>query len=134
MKLVQHLELDPSWPTHGRFRGRPILLADVEKTLRLVEYVEVEVDVPGGGTIRPWKGVPIVAYDDDGNVYDPKRMERRDLESVGLTDERLSAAYLKEFGGDPAQALRSSDYDLPDLQIQRRAWYDRLMAKAYNGT
>jgi hypothetical protein len=53
------LALDPlpsNWPTHGTLHGRSVDLAEAKRTLSPSVLCDIEVDVPGEGVIRPWRG------------------------------------------------------------------------------
>ncbi|HEU4409315.1 MAG TPA: hypothetical protein VFS43_28915 [Polyangiaceae bacterium] len=83
------MPLPADWPEFGELDGRRVRLADVESTLPQPEWANV-VAVLDGRPRRPWRGVPSVTYDDDGNVVgvglrpDRPRPQTRPRASEGL--------------------------------------------------
>lgn len=75
-RFEQHTEIDPSWPAFGYFEtDEPLLkqyegrinLADVEKLIP-VGYREGVTIIIGDRTMRPWKGVSVHEYDEQGKL------------------------------------------------------------------
>ncbi len=59
--------LPEGWPSHGTLDGKPIDLMLAKRTLPPGELCDIEVEVPGQGVIRPWRGSDY-GIDEHGNI------------------------------------------------------------------
>lgn len=134
MKLVQHVELNPSWPEYGvRGDGTPIRLADVETILPAggqrssVYFVHAD-----GYKVWPWKEAGYYE-DDEGTplapVFDVVPMTRQDLHARGLTDAALWEEYARMFPDGEHGPLVGPD--VSELQVRRRKIYDAVCREWY---
>lgn len=134
MKLVQHVEIDPSWPEYGvRGDGTPIRLADVETILPAGEHRAVVYFVhERGHKVWPWKDAGYYV-DDEGNplapVFDIVPMTRAQLESRGLDDATLEREHRRFFPDAPSITLTGPD--VAEVQVLRRRTYDAVCAEWY---
>lgn len=61
------LAIPRGWPPYGTFHGERIELRTEAVDLMPADLVDVEVDVPGIGLTRPWKGSDY-AIEDNGDI------------------------------------------------------------------
>lgn len=134
MKLIQHIELDPSWPEYGvRADGTPIRLADVEKDLPAgAERALVYFTRADGTKVWPWKEAGYYV-DDAGEplapVFDVMPMTRAELEAKGLDDATLWREYRAYFEGGKSPL---EGPDASEVQVARRKTYDAVTAAWYS--
>lgn len=126
-RLVQHVPIEPHWPRYGfRPDGTQIDLRFVEPDLQpdargAVYYVDAK-----GNYVFPWKESGYYV-DANGEVLTGatgdyvKPMARAELESLGMTDESLSAA----LGLAPWESLDSGAEDTLAAREQRRLAFDK---------
>lgn len=136
MKLIQHVEIDPSWPEYGvRPDGTPIRLADVEALLPAGELrAQVHYVSAKGFKVWPWKDAGY--YEDDAGaplapVFDVVPMPRHELVARGLDDATVWRECVRN-------GLRSGPSplvgpDTSEVQVARRKAYDDV-AKAWYRT
>lgn len=133
MKLIQHVDLDPSWPEFGhRADGSRIRLADVEAILpagELRTQVWFERD---GFKVFPWKEAGYYV-DDQGQpmapVFDVVPMSRDELARIGLDDATLWSEYQAYF-----EAGKHSPFagpDIAEVQVARRKMYQAVCVAWY---
>jgi hypothetical protein len=150
--LVQHIEIDPSWPKTGYDRrGRRVRLIDVE--LLYPPGGERDdiyfIDKATKRKVYPWRDVGTY-YEDDGTptqiVFDsvaelvaattnapvqrdaPGEMSRRYLESLGGSDADLEQQHQRIFGLPAAIVAEGEDPDAPAVRRRRRQVFDSILA------
>lgn len=134
MKLIQHVEIDPSWPEYGlRADGSRIRLADVETILPAGELRSQVYFEKDGHKVWPWKEAGYYV-DDSGEaiapVFDVVPMPRDELVAKGLDDATLWSEYQAYYEAGKHSPIGGPD--ISEVQVARRKMYQAVMTAWYH--